>query len=241
MPATPPSTVPEAVPEADHDYDDYDDDYDDQEPGGYDYASTYGRGRVRSDDDRYRGRYVQADGDDGDDGDDDDDLRDDDRTDGGDGGVVWRAAPSSGAQQAGVAGAPTSPAAATAEPAPRPPTSGKRVRVVLAERKAAARPVRTVVDLQGDSPVGEALRTGLIVEQMRVALRFALLGGLTLGVLPLLFDIVPELGTLSILGLRVPWLVLGFLVYPFLFGLGWWFTRTAERVEQDFADHIQDN
>ena len=115
------------------------------------------------------------------------------------------------------------------------------MRVVLAERKAAARPVRTVVDLQGDSPVGEALRTGLIVEQMRVALRFALLGGLTLGVLPLLFDVVPELGTLSILGLRVPWLVLGFLVYPFLFGLGWWFTRTAERVEQDFADHIQDN
>ena len=35
--------------------------------------------------------------------------------------------------------------------------------------------------------------------------------------------------------------VLGILVYPFLLGLGWWFTRTAERVEQDFADHIQDN
>jgi hypothetical protein len=115
------------------------------------------------------------------------------------------------------------------------------VRVVLAERKAAARPVRTVVDLQGDSPVGEALRSGLIVDQMRVALRFALLGGLTLGVLPLLFNLVPELGTLSILGLRVPWLVLGILVYPFLLGLGWWFTRTAERVEQNFADHIQDS
>ena len=115
------------------------------------------------------------------------------------------------------------------------------MRVVLAERKAAARPVRTVVDLQGDSPVGEALRSGLIVDQMRVALRFALLGGLTLGVLPLVFYVVPELGTIAILGLRLPWLVLGILVYPFLCGLGWWFTRTAERVEQDFADHIQDS
>ncbi len=115
------------------------------------------------------------------------------------------------------------------------------MRVVLAERKAAARPVRTVVDLQGDGPVGEALRSGLIVDQMHVALRFALLGGLTLGVLPLLFDVVPELGMFSIFGLRLPWLVLGILVYPFLCGLGWWFTRTAERVEQDFADHIQDN
>ena len=52
---------------------------------------------------------------------------------------------------------------------------------------------------------------------------------------------MPELGTIAILGLRLPWLVLGILVYPFLCGLGWWFTRTAERVEQDFADHIQDS
>jgi hypothetical protein len=139
---------------------------------------------------------------------------------------------------------PSNPATAAAEPqrpADPPPASGKRVRVVLAERKAAARPVRTVVDLQGDSTVGEALRTGLIVDQMRVALRFALLGGLALGVLPLLFEVVPDLGTIAIFNLRLPWLVLGVLVYPFLFGLGWWFTRTAERVEQDFADHIQDN
>ena len=34
--------------------------------------------------------------------------------------------------------------------------------------------------------------------------------------------------------------LLGFLVYPFLLGVGWWHTRTAERVEQDFADHVQD-
>ena len=65
--------------------------------------------------------------------------------------------------------------------------------------------------------------------------------GLALGVLPLLFYVVPELGTIAILGLRLPWLVLGILVYPFLCGLGWWFTRTAERIEQDFANHIQDN
>ena len=109
------------------------------------------------------------------------------------------------------------------------------------DKTGAQRLADRVVDLQGDSPVGEALRSGLIVDQMRVALRFALLGGLTLGVLPLLFNLVPELGTLSILGLRLPWLVLGIMVYPFLLGLGWWFTRTAERVEQDFADHIQDS
>ena len=228
--------------------------------GRYDYAGIYGRGRVfrRDTDDDY---------DDADDGyaddrplpvgdprtEDDDDYDDDTGDDDGEVGVIWRAAtpPAPPATPPGRAPGPhaavvpqpdTAPALPAPAPAADPPAvPGKRVRVVLAERKAAARPVRTVVDLQGDSPVGEALRTGLIVDQMRVALRFALLGGLTLGVLPLLFFVVPELGTLSILGLRLPWLVLGILVYPFLLGLGWWFTRTAERIEQDFADHIQDN
>lgn len=228
--------------------------------GGYHYAGTYGPNRG----------YLPADYDDDDDeaddarvpdygdtqADDDYDDYDDDRADGsGDGaedGVIWRAAappapPAPTASPAAPAGPLVGPPAPVTPPPPAPvsadppPAPGKRVRVVLAERKAAARPVRTVVDLQGDSPVGEALRTGLIVDQMRVALRFALLGGLTLGVLPLLFYVVPELGTISILGLRLPWLVLGILVYPFLLGLGWWFTRTAERVEQDFADHIQDS
>ena len=114
------------------------------------------------------------------------------------------------------------------------------MRVVLAERKAAARPVRTVVDIQEEGTVGEVLRRDLISSQLRVALRFALLGGIALGILPLLFATVPDLGTVAVLGLRVPWLLLGILVYPFLFGLGWWFTRTAERVEQNFADHVQD-
>lgn len=116
----------------------------------------------------------------------------------------------------------------------------KRVRVVLAERKGVARPVRTVVDIQEGTGVGELLRSNLIGSQLTVALRFAIAAGITLGVLPLLFALVPEIGQISILGLRLPWLLLGVLVYPFLLGMGWWHTRTAERVEQNFADHVQD-
>jgi hypothetical protein len=101
--------------------------------------------------------------------------------------------------------------------------------------------VRTVVDIQEGTGVGELLRSNLIGSQLAVALRFAIGAGLTLGLLPLLFAMFPELGLIDILGLRLPWLLLGFLVYPFLLGLGWWHTRTAERVEQEFADHVQDN
>ncbi|MCY7343265.1 MAG: DUF485 domain-containing protein [Pseudonocardia sp.] len=120
------------------------------------------------------------------------------------------------------------------------PAPGKRVRVVLAERKGVARPVRTVVDIQEGTGVGELLRTNLIGSQLAVSLRFAIGVGLTLGALPLLFALVPEIGRLEVFGLRLPWLLLGVLVYPFLLVLAWWYTRTAERVEQNFADHVQD-
>ena len=36
------------------------------------------------------------------------------------------------------------------------------------------------------------------------------------------------------------WLVLGVLMYPFLVCVAWRYTRVADRVEQSFADHVQD-
>ncbi|MBC8093782.1 MAG: hypothetical protein H7Y15_17965 [Pseudonocardia sp.] len=113
------------------------------------------------------------------------------------------------------------------------------MKVVLSERRGGAHPVRTVVDIQEGGVVGEMLRSNLIGSQLTVALRFALLAGLTLGLLPLAFALFPEIGRIEILGLRLPWVVLGVGVYPLLWALGWWHTRTAERVEQNFADDVQ--
>ena len=115
-----------------------------------------------------------------------------------------------------------------------------RVRVVLSERKGIARPVRNVVELQESGTVGDLLRGNLIGSQLRVALVFALIAAVVLGTLPLVFWWLPILGHVDVFGLRLPWLVLGLAVYPFLFALGAAFTRTAERVEQNFADQVQD-
>jgi hypothetical protein len=30
------------------------------------------------------------------------------------------------------------------------------------------------------------------------------------------------------------------LIYPFLIGVAWRYTRVADRIEQNFADHVQD-
>ena len=115
-----------------------------------------------------------------------------------------------------------------------------RVRVVIAEGKRKARPVRVINEVQEGTPLGKLLRKELIGSQLTVALRFAAVAGLTLGLLPLLFAVFPEIGRWEVFGLRLPWLVLGVAVYPFLLVLGWWHARTAERVEQTFTEHVQD-
>lgn len=137
-----------------------------------------------------------------------------------------------GADQAGVA---------VAAPDQTDPSElqSKRVRVVLAERKSVARPVRTVVDVQEGTGVGEFLAKNLIRTQLTIALRFAVGAMLALGLLPVVFAFMPEVGGIEVLGIRLPWLLLGFLVYPFLLGLGYWHTRLAERVEHHFADDVQ--
>jgi hypothetical protein len=115
-----------------------------------------------------------------------------------------------------------------------------RVRVVLSERKGVAHPVRTIKEVQEGTAVGELLRRDLIRSQLRITLRFAAVTVFVLGALPALFALFPAIGRVHVLGLRLPWLLLGLLMYPFLVGVAWRYIRIADRVEQNFADHVQD-
>ncbi len=115
----------------------------------------------------------------------------------------------------------------------------RRKRVVLADRRGVRPVQRTVVDLDDQPGVGESLVRLLIRNQLRTAL---LLGGfavLVLGGLPLLFWLVPELATASVFGVRVTWLLLGVLPFPFLLGVGFLSTRIAERHERDFVHLVE--
>ena len=116
------------------------------------------------------------------------------------------------------------------------PGRGKRVRVVLAERRRTRRVVRTLADVEEQTAQGEELMRRLMRDQLSLAIR---LGGLTvvvLGSLPLAFALVPSLGGVDVLGLRLPWLLLGVAVYPFLLAVAWSYNRNAERYEQEFAE-----
>ncbi len=76
----------------------------------------------------------------------------------------------------------------------------------------------------------------LLREQLRLAvLVLSVLVG-TLGVVPLALHLAPALADVRFLGLPLPWLVLGVLVYPYLVLLGWLYIRRAERNERHFAE-----
>ena len=112
----------------------------------------------------------------------------------------------------------------------------RRTRVVLGEA-AARRPVPDPAraDLAEQTPIGEALVKGLVRAQLALALRLSLVVAAGLGALPLLFAVAPAVGRAKLLGVNLPWLLLGVLSFPFLVVVGWAYVRWAERNEQDFT------
>ncbi|WP_328392227.1 hypothetical protein [Nocardia sp. NBC_00416] len=115
-------------------------------------------------------------------------------------------------------------------PAPRPP----RRRVVLAERRGARR-VRTRVEVAEQTEIGAALIGGLVRAQLGLALSCGLALALVFAALPLLFRVTAIAETV-VLGIRLPWLLLGGAAYPVLWLSGRVYLRLAERNENDFLE-----
>ena len=115
----------------------------------------------------------------------------------------------------------------------------QRVRVT-SPRSTAARPRRVRVghEIDDQTGVGEAYMRSLLRTQLRLALLVLGVVGVLVGGLPALFALVPQVREVDVLGLPLPWLLLGGLVYPALIGLGWFFVRHAERAERDFTDLV---
>ena len=116
-------------------------------------------------------------------------------------------------------------------------TSGERPhreRVVLSQRRGA-RMVRTRVEVQEQTQVGDALVRGLVRAQLGLALRLAAVVVCAVVAIPLLNAAFPDLAAISVAGIRLNWLVLAVLVYPFFYGVGRLYVRLAEQAERDFV------
>ena len=120
-------------------------------------------------------------------------------------------------------------------------TPSPRVRVTGPPRRPASvvRPAGTR-KIDAGTELGAVYMRSLLREQRRLALRVLAVLMLTVGVLPLLFHLVPGLAELRVVGVPLSWLLLGFLVYPWLVFLGWRYLRRAENNERDFAELMRE-
>ena len=114
----------------------------------------------------------------------------------------------------------------------------RRKKVVLAEAKGSRTVARTIVELEEQTSVGEHLVRSLVWAQFRTSFWMAVLLIFSLASLPLLFFLFPAFGDLTVFGIRLPWVLLGALPYPLLYGLGVWYVRRAERHERDFVSMV---
>ncbi len=114
----------------------------------------------------------------------------------------------------------------------------RRRRVVLADPRGRGRVLRTIIELEEQTSVGEKLIRDLIRQQLKTAF---LLGFGTLGLLaslPLVFYLAPGLAEIEFVGVRLPWLLLGVLPFPLCYAVGYAYRRLAESHEHDFVSSV---
>ncbi|MGH3728214.1 MAG: hypothetical protein ACRDTU_05630 [Micromonosporaceae bacterium] len=115
----------------------------------------------------------------------------------------------------------------------------RRVRVT-SPRTRAARPQRITItgEIDAQSKIGEVYMRSLIRTQLRLALLVLAGIGVLLAGLPAMFAVMPQLRQVDLLGLPLPWLLLGVVVHPALVTAAWLYCRQAERTERDFAELV---
>jgi len=99
-----------------------------------------------------------------------------------------------------------------------------------------ARPVSR--DLDEQTELGDVYLAGLMRAQLRLSVAVLALTVVGLAALPITLILVPATRTLTVVGVPFAWLVLGIAVYPAAWFMARWYTRQAERIEQDFAEVV---
>lgn len=117
----------------------------------------------------------------------------------------------------------------------------RRVRVESPRRTAARAATRRAVshDIDEQTHVGEVYMGTLVRTQLRLAAGVCLVFAVLLGGLPLLFAIAPALSDVHVLGVPLPWLLLGVLVHPVLIIGAYLYVRQAERNEREWVELVE--
>ena len=106
-----------------------------------------------------------------------------------------------------------------------------------AVRRAPHRPA--VREIEEQTRLGDVYMSSLIRSQRRLALAICVAVALLLVGTALAGAVWHGYVRLRLLGIPLPWLVLGLFVYPALIALGWYTVHSAERNERDFLDLVE--
>jgi hypothetical protein len=120
----------------------------------------------------------------------------------------------------------------TDEPVPRVRITSPRT---LAARSRARR--SNAAEIDALTRLGEIYVQSLMRAQLRLAGYVVLLLAATVGLLPVVFLVLP-VDDVHLLGVPLSWLLLGVAVYPLLLAIGWWYVRRAEQTAAAFVDLV---
>ncbi|MCW2889661.1 MAG: hypothetical protein QOE54_2389 [Streptosporangiaceae bacterium] len=117
----------------------------------------------------------------------------------------------------------------------------ERVEVTVPRRgdRLTVRQGSVLHDIDEHTVLGDVYLRALARAQLRLALLVSGAVAVTLGGLPLLFAVVPSVRTVRVLGLGLPWLLLGIVAYPLMGAVAWFFVRQAEHTEREYTDLVE--
>lgn len=117
----------------------------------------------------------------------------------------------------------------------------RRVRVAHprtdAARRGPLRPPAREIDEQTE--LGEVYMRSLVHSQRRLAVTVCVAIAVLLGGIALAGAVFPRFGSVRVVDVPLPWLLLGVLVYPALIALAAYAVRQAERNERAFTDLVR--
>jgi hypothetical protein len=99
--------------------------------------------------------------------------------------------------------------------------------------------VEVAAEIDADTRIGAIFMSSLVRAQLRLAVLVIATLVAVLGGLPLAFRLLPGPASVQVLGMPLPWVLLGFAAYPFFVVVAWLYVRAAERNERDFTDVVE--
>jgi putative solute:sodium symporter small subunit len=94
-------------------------------------------------------------------------------------------------------------------------------------------------EIDAQSELGEIYLAALLRAQLRLAVGTLVVLAISIGALPVLFQLFPGLTAHHVLGMPVSWVLLAFGCYPVLVVLAWRYVRAAEHNERAFTNVVE--